>query len=239
MKRTLFLTPLLAGLLALSATQVSAQEQKLAVRAYGVVGHSYADNFYGALAATAHYQASPNLCLTGGMEALRNQGYSLTAAWQANLPWFDQHFFLYNRYLYRLFARWNTNEFSSHVGVGYEDKHWRATLGLANRFLSPSTPYDQTGSTDYVFEPFNLMYEVQFRFHLDRSEQWLMTLRASDFDDFVTDRAYQPLFSLGVARSLSPSLQIYTDLVCQPTGMFSLSANYYQLFLKLGGRMLW
>lgn len=238
MKKILFVV---VGFCCLTADlpRATAQEQKLSARVYGIVGHSYADNFYGALATTAHYQAAPNLRLSGGMEALRNQGYALTAAWQANLPWCDQHFFLYNRYLYRLFARWNTNEFSTHVAIGYENKHWRATLGLANRFISPSTPYNQTGSTDYVFEPFNLMYEVQYRFHLDRGERWLMALRAADFDDFVTDRAYQPLFSLALGHNITKSLQIYGDLVCYPTGMLSLSANYYQLLFKIGGRKQW
>lgn len=230
----------LAGLLlAVAGLTAGAQECPLSMRFYTVAGHSYADNYYLALAAAGEYRAADNLRLSGGLETFRNGGYAVTGAWQANLPWVDRHFFLYNRYLFRLFARWNTEEYSTHIAVGYEDSHWRATLGLANRIMSPWRPYDQTGSTDYVLEPFNLMYEVQLRFALGGSGLWHMCLRAADFDDFVTDRAYQPLFSVGVGRTMMDDLRFYTDLVCYPTGMLSLSANYYQLFMKIGVNKLW
>lgn len=233
---------LLICVLLVSALPLSAQEvggpRGLSGRFYTTVGHSYADNFYLAMAVMTDYQPNETLKLTAGLETFRSNGYAATTGWQCRLPMCGGRFFVYNRYLYRLFARWNTNEFSSHVALGYEDGHWRATLGLANRFMSPFRPYDQTGSTDYVFEPFNLMYEVQVRFGLDRGGRWQMVLRMADFDDFVTDRAYQPLFSVAAGRQAGP-LEVYGRMVCYPTGMFSLSANYYQLFFNIGVKKQW
>ncbi|MBP5341893.1 MAG: hypothetical protein J6Y52_06010 [Bacteroidales bacterium] len=232
---------LFVSLLVAAAFTAAAQEagpKGLSGRFYTTVGHSYADNYYVAMAVMTDYRPNETLNLTAGLETFRSNGYAATTAWQCQLPVFDGRFFVYNRYLYRLFARWNTNEFSSHVALGYENDHWRVSLGMANRFMSPFRPYDLTGSTDYVFEPFNLMYEVQLRFGLDRAERWHMALRMADFDDFVTDRAYQPLFSVVAARETGP-VEVYGRLVCYPTGMLSLSANYYQLFFNLGVRKQW
>ncbi len=225
--------------LLLAAWPAAAQEHGISARLYGTVGHNYANSFYLALAATGQWQSNETLRLTAGVEAFRSRGYAATASWQAQLPWPSKRFFVYNRYLYRLFARWNTNEYSAHTALGYESGHWRVTLGLANRFMSPFHPYDRTGSTEYVFEPFNLMYEVQYRFALDAGKRWEVVLRMADFDDFVTDRAYQPLFSAAAGHRFGHGLTAYARAVCYPTGMLSLSANYYELFLNLGIQKQW
>ena len=230
---------LFALLALLLATMAQAQEKGLTGRLYGVVGHSYAENFYGSMAMVADYGTDKGLHLTGGVELFRGSGYAVTAAWQTQLPWPSKRFFLYNRYLYRLFARWNLNEYSTHVAVGYATEHWRFSLGMANRFMSPFHPYDKTGSTDYVFEPFNLMYEIQYQFDFGRDDRWSLLLRAADFDDFVTDRGYQPMFSVALGRSFQRQLSAYFRTVCYPTGMFSLSANYYELYFNLGIQKKW
>ena len=230
---------LLTVLLIAVVSTVVAQDCGLTGRLYGVVGHSYSEDFYGAMAAVADYRADSILSLTGGIEFFRSRGYAATAAWQCRLPWPNRNFFLYNRYLYRLFACWNTNEYSSHTALGFDSRHWRATLGLASRFMSPVHPYDRTGSTEYVFEPFNVMYELQYRFTFGRDDRWNMALRVADFDDFVTDRAYQPIFSLAAGRLFGHSLTAYARTACYPTGMFSLSANYYELFFNFGLQKKW
>lgn len=234
MKKRLFI------LLALLPVMIAfAQDNRLSTRLYGTVGHSYAEDFYGALSAVADYKTADLLTLTGGVEMFRGRGYAATAAWQCNLPWWGKHLFLYNRYLYRLFARWNLNEYSTHVALGYESKHWRLALGMANRIMSPFRPYDNTGSTEYVLEPFNVMYEFQYQLNFGRDDRWNMALRISDYDDFVTDRAYQPIFSATTGRQLGHGLTGFGRLVCYPTGMLSLSANYYQIYLNLGVQKQW
>lgn len=230
---------LLGLLLAATVIPAGAQERGVTGRIYSTVGHSYADNIYIALAATGRWQVNETLRLMGGLEAFRSHGYAATASWQAQLPWPEKRFFIYNRYLYRLFARWNTNEYSAHVALGYESAHWRVSLGLANRFMSPLHPYDKTGSTEYIFEPFNMMYEVQYQLRLGAGERWKLALRMADFDDFVTDRAYQPLFSIAVGYYLDNSLALCARTVCYPTGMLSLSANYYELFFNFGIQKQW
>lgn len=211
----------------------------MAGRIYGVLGHSYADNFYGAMATVVDYRASESLVLTGGVEAFRSQGIAVTGAWQSRLPFGSQRWFLYNRYLYRLFSRWNLSEFSTHVAFGYESPHWHLTLGMANRFMSPFRPYDQTGSTDYVFEPFNLMYEARYTLDFGREKRWNILARLTNYDDFVTDRGYQPMLTIGGGHYFVDRLKLYGEVVYYPTGMWSLSANYYELFFKLGLSKQW
>ncbi|MBP5677366.1 MAG: hypothetical protein J6W88_02580 [Bacteroidales bacterium] len=234
MKKWLFVV-----LLCMFSVSSMAQERGLTGRFYGVLGHSYAENFYGSMAMVADYSTGKGLGLTGGVELFRGSGYAATAAWQSRLPWPSEHFFLYNRYLYRLFARWNLNEFSSHVALGYETKHWRFTFGVANRFMSPFHAYDKSGSTDYVFEPFNIMYEIYYKTAFGRDDSWTFGARASDYDDFVTDRTFQPMFSVAVGHDFTKNVDIYLRTVCCPTGMFSLSANYYELFFILGLHKKW
>ena len=179
------------------------------------------------------------LSLRGGMEAGAAGTWAATMGWQSALPAGQVRLLFINRMLWRRFAVWRLDEFSSHVGVGAEWRGWRVHLGVAERMVTPTGIDWLNESTTYVFEPFNLMYELCYRLLLGSDGRWMLVLRVADFDDFVTDRAYQPLFSASAVWRLAPGIELAARGLLHPTGMLSMSANYYEAAFNLGMKWLW
>lgn len=216
-----------------------AQEATVVGRAYGTAGHNYTEGVYGSLAAVADWRAGDGLVLTAGVEGFRAGGMAATAGWRCRTSWAGGRLSLFGRYLWRRLERWNVNECSAHTGLAWRSTHWLASLGVANRFIRPIHTYNKGMGTAWMIEPFNVMYELQYTLPLGKPDTWALALRVADFDLFLTDRAYQPLFSMAVSRTIAGGLKAAARAVCQPTGMLSLGANYYHLFVNLGIEKQW
>lgn len=216
-----------------------AQEATLLGRVYVTGGQNYSEGIYGSVAALVDWRAAEGLVLTAGAEGFRAKGFALTGGWRCRTAWAGGRLSLFGRYLWRRLERWNIDECSAHTGLSWRSTHWLASLGVANRFMRPVRAYDMDHGQAWVFEPFNILYELQYTLPLGRAERWALALRVADFDWFLTDRAYQPLFSMAVSRTLGHGLTAAARAVCQPTGMLSLSANYYHVFVNLGIEKQW
>ena len=93
---------------------------------------------------------------------------------------------------------------------------------------------DTKHSADFVLEPFNLMYELEYHVRLGRTEQWGLAVRVADFDDFVADRAFQPMLSIGTSRKISDTFDIWCRATVHPTGIFNVSVSYYEFYVNIG-----
>lgn len=213
--------------------------QRASVTLRATAGHNYTQSLYGAMAALGNYKYDSTLALSAGVELNTSAATAATLGWQAGMRLGECRLLLVNRCLWRRFAAWKINEFSGHVGAGVEWSGWRCQLGLATRMITPTGVDWLNESTDWIVEPFNLMYELLYRFRLDSAGRWRAELRAADFDDFVTDRAYQPLFSCQAAWCITDKTELSARALLHPTGMMSLSANYYEAMFNLGVKMLW
>lgn len=225
--------------LLLSVLRTHAQEAAASVRVYSTVGHNYSEGVYGSVAAWSDWLAGDGLVVSAGAEALRAKGFALGAGWRSRLSWFGGRLSLFGRYLWRRLGRWNTDECSAHTGLAWRSGRWQASLGLASRFARPVHSRSQERAAGWLFEPFNVMYELQYTQPLDHKGLWELAFRVADYDWFMADRAYQPLFSLAASRNFGHGLTAAARAVCQPTGMLSLSANYYHLFVNLGIEKKW
>ena len=214
-------------------------ESKHEMLAYGTLGHNYAEGVYGALGARGAYHYGDELALRCGIECNSSGRLSAMTGWESGMTMGECRLWLVTYCLWRRFPSWRTNEFSSRIGLRLIRNGWSVQMGLAWRTMTQAGVNWLNHSTDFLFEPFNLMYEVCHTWRLGKRKEWAVSARVSDFDDFVMDRAYQPQFSVEGRWKVRQHAELFGRAVVHPTGMFSLSANYYEAMMNIGVNMLW
>lgn len=124
----------------------------------------------------------------------------------------------------------SVNNMAAGAGLQIESKWIAARLGYYYRLYG--------GKEGWIKEPFNLYYELSA--HLIPSiENWDLNLIVTNCETFELDRHYQPSFIAQCNYYTKANVGINMSLGCKPSGIFHISADYYQAFLKLGVSYRW
>ena len=91
--------------------------------------------------------------------------------------------------------------------------------------------YGSDGSM--ISEPFNIYYEFCVDF-LHKVQNWALELIFTNCENFELDRHYQPSFIAQCQYNIGQSLSLALGFGYKPSGMFNISADYYQAFIKTG-----
>lgn len=94
------------------------------------------------------------------------------------------------------------------------------------------------GRKGWITEPFNVYYECRIHF-LQRSKRWDVDLTITNCEIFELERHYQPSFIVGCSYFPTHKLGVSLGVGCKPAGMFNLSADYYQSYIKAGVCYRW
>ena len=227
-------------LFVLPSVRASGQtERNHEMLAYGTLGHNYAEGMYGELAAIGTYHYGDDLALRGGLECSTAGRLEAMTGWEAGMTVGECRLWFVTYCQWRRFALWKTNEFCSRIGLGLTRNGWRVQMGLARRTMTATMVNWLSHNTDFLSEPFNFMYEVCHTWSFGKDDEWMLSARVSDFDDFVIDRAYQPLFSVMGRWKVWQHTELVGRVIVHPTGMLSLSANYYEFMMNIGVNMVW
>ena len=89
------------------------------------------------------------------------------------------------------------------------------------------------GQGGWITEPFNVYYELCVRL-LKKSESWDMGLIITNNEIFELERHYQPSFIAECSYYPTRKLGISLGIGCKPVGMFNISPDYYQTYIKTG-----
>lgn len=223
----------LTVLLALLCLSLGLRAQRTALDLRLGGGHNYAYGLYGTAAVLLERHPSSGISYHVGATGCSAGEWAAAAGVGIAVPCGNIEVRIDYRALWRRFAQWNIDELSGGALVGLQWRGWRLMLGLADRMVAPAGVDWLGESMDWVAEPLNLMYELCYSFALGNGP-WRGEVRLADYDDFVTDRAYQPIVSLRCARRLADRGEVYLRCLLHPTGMLSLSANYYETAI-IGG----
>ena len=102
--------------------------------------------------------------------------------------------YLENRYLYRLFPKYNLQEFNAVLDLGWRNRHFNFQVGLTNRYTAP-IPLRKNGGMDVVFEPMNVTFCAEGNL-FDQTHPWNVGARVANYRDFVIERFTLFFYSL-------------------------------------------
>ena len=117
------------------------------------------------------------------------------------------------------------NSFTAGAGAMLSSRHFSARLGYYYRIYG-----SQAG---WISEPFNIYYDARVHF-LKKIENWDLDLIITNCEMFELERHYQPSFITECCFYPKSKLGITLGIGCKPSGMFNLSADYYQSYLETG-----
>lgn len=89
------------------------------------------------------------------------------------------------------------------------------------------------GAGGHIVEPFNIYYELRAKFLHDIND-WDLNLLITNNEIFELERHYQPSFIAQCLYYPSKKIGINMSIGCKPAGIFNISADYYQSFIKAG-----
>ncbi len=118
------------------------------------------------------------------------------------------------------------------AGAGLEMPRWWFFLGYYHRTVSAR------GYPDRITEPVNTAYEIGVSL-LPRSRRWDALLRISNRTMFDIERIYQPTFTAEALWHSDRRISLRLGAGYKPAGMFHLSHNHYQSFVKFGISYKW
>lgn len=124
----------------------------------------------------------------------------------------------------------SAHNFAAGTGVGLSSRWVDGKLGYYYRL------YGSMGSR--IAEPFNIYYEICANL-LPMIENWDLQIVATNTEIFELERHYQPSFLAQCRYDHGEHLGILFGVGCKPAGMFNLSAEYYQSFVKVGVCYRW
>lgn len=94
------------------------------------------------------------------------------------------------------------------------------------------------GKGGHINEPFNIYYELSANL-LPMIDEWDLKLTITNCEIFELERHYQPSFSASCSYFPRHDIGVHLGIGCKPSGMFHLSADYYESYLKLGVCYRW
>lgn len=124
----------------------------------------------------------------------------------------------------------STNSFTAGAGAAVASKGISARLGYYYRLYF--------GHGSKITEPFNIYYELRAHF-LKKVDNWNLDLVITNCEAFELERHYQPSFIAEGCYYPAQKLGISFGIGCKPAGMFNMSADYYQSYIKTGVCYKW
>ena len=202
-------------------TTTVAQEREVAVGLRG--GHNVVHGAFSALSVEGTCGLTDNISVRGGAQYATygrtaievRPTYSLPTSWGT----------LHARTILHHTAQASFHNVAAGVGVGFSNPHLFCSLGYYYRL------YGSHG--EWLNEPFNIFYELGFHL-LPRVERWDLQLVFTNSEMFDLERHYQPSWIVRCDWEPSNRVGLVIDLCYKSAGMFNMSADYYQLYLKAG-----
>lgn len=226
------LTGLLIGLGA-QAQQASAP--RCTLEGYGLYDTRMATGSNGGGALTLTWHAAPNLNLSAGAEYASLGRIALNVQGQAALlKRSSGMLYVTDRYLWRHYPGLNLQEFTSAALLGWRSRHCDVQLGLCNRYIAELVQRAH-GGQNTVLEPMNIMFAVEASL-FDRQHPWNVSLRWSDYSDFVIERFANWFYSVKGYFQLPHDVRFIAEAGIHPAGSLNLTSSYDGWFFHLGAQ---
>ena len=119
----------------------------------------------------------------------------------------------------------SVNSYAAGAGAGISGKWVSGRLGYYYHSFG--------GTRGHINEPFNIYYELSASL-LPMMDEWDLKVTVTNCEIFELERHYQPSFSASCSYFPRQDIGVHMGIGCKPSGMFHLSADYYESYLKIG-----
>lgn len=226
--KDMYKTRLLFLILILSFSPLALKAQDDVLMMELRAGDNAAFGGFAAASITANRTFCGDFSVRGGMQYNTIGKTALEASPAYNLP------FEWGKLAVEAMLSYNNlssiNSFAIGAGARLDSRSLGARLGYYYRLYC--------GGGDKIKEPFNVFYELRVHL-LKKIVDWNLDLVITNCEVFELERHFQPSFIAEGTFYPMSKLGISFGIGCKPSGMFNMSADYYQSYLKTGVCYRW
>ena len=206
------------------------------LQTYGEYDYTRTSGSSAALALKGNYQLADNFKIGLGYQGTTLNRHAVNLQWQINLLKAKKGtLYLENRYLYRLFPKYDLQEFNALLDMGWRNRHFNFQFGLTNRYMAP-VPLRLNGGMETIFEPMNVTFCIEGNL-FDQTHPWNVGARISNYRDFVIERFTLFFYSMNGYYDFGNGLRLTAEFGLHPCGVLNLSSQYNGLFGNVG--LIW
>lgn len=136
--------------------------------------------------------------------------------------------FVDGQVLYKGVVRAGQSDLAWGLSVGYRMDYVRVQVGWSGRVLSMK---NNEGVCTRVLEPINILYRVDVCAR-PQTCNWNIHVCGTNYDDFQIERMTEPLFMLGGRYDPTAHWRVSLDVICKPSGIFHVNANFYEAMVR-------
>ena len=198
------------------------------VRLGARVGYNAANGVFSAVSVETGHRFDCNFMVSGGVQynTIGRTTIEARPAWVQDYDWGS----LSTEVLLLYSNMSSLNNMAAGLGVDLRGRWIGGKFGYYYRIYG--------GRGGVINEPFNLYYEFCIN-ALPMIDEWDLKFLATNNEMFELERHYQPTFMAECNYYPLEYLGVSLGMGCKPSGIFHVSADYYQSFLKLGVCYRW
>lgn len=230
--RFLTLCALLGTALNARAAETVEQHAPIVLKTCVEYAYNYTYGHYGNLDFIAAISLNRYCDMGVGVQASTANIYSAMANVCPKFPVRVGEFFVDTRFIYRAVVRSTTHDLSAMVSLGYRMDYISLQFGALARMMDDMNREWQSEDKIMV-EPVNLLYAIEV-FVRPQSSRWNLSFRMANFNDFRTERMWQPMFMINTHCLVADHWRMLAGVELKPTGMFHLDASFYEAMARVG-----
>lgn len=204
-----------------ATTALRAQDNKVMLGLRG--GHNVAFGGFGAVSLETDLHLKQHLMINGGVQynSIGKTATELHIGYYKDFSWGRISAETLMAYSHLT----SVNNVDLGVGIGISSKWIGGKIGYYYRLFGKEQ--------NFIKEPFNIYYELSGNL-LPMIEKWDLKLIITNCEIFELERHYQPSFIAQCDYYMRHGLGVSLGLGCKPAGIFNLSPDYYESYLKFG-----
>lgn len=186
-------------------------------------GHNTVHGGFAAVSLEAHHDFKPGISIGGGIQynTIGKVAAEICPSYFHDLPWGR----ISTEILLHYANISSVNTLAAGAGIALSSRWIHCRAGYYFRTFG--------GEKSWIDEPFNIYYRFAVNC-LPMLDRWDLQVYMTNCETFELERHYQPSFAVQGWYYPTDRLGVTLGLNCKPAGMFHLSADYYQTYIKAG-----
>lgn len=205
---------------------------RYSVSVMGMYGWNETWHSHGGIDVVGYMPFSRHFEATAAAEIHNPSTFALTATARPKFPLAVGEIFIDGSLYYRAHASYGIADFTVAGSVGYRMDYVSVQVGATSHFTFDLNRKN-TGKSETIVEPLNLLYRVAFNVR-PASSRWNAGGGIANYTDFEYERTWGPMYFLDGHFDVNDNLTVLARFDLKPTGVFHQVAEFWGAAFRAG-----
>lgn len=205
---------------------------RYSVSVMGMYGWNETWHSHGGIDVVGYMPFSRHFEAAAAAEIHNPSTFALTATARPKFPLAVGEIFIDGSLHYRAHASYGIADFNFAASAGYRMDYVSVQVGATSHFTFDLNRKN-TGKSETIVEPLNLLYRVAFNVR-PASSRWNAGGGIANYTDFEYERTWGPMYFLDGHFDVNDNLTVLARFDLKPTGVFHQVAEFWGAAFRAG-----